>query len=666
MSTASVTPPIEPSTLVAPVGTSLPANGFGGSWHTVDFQVPVYNHNHNPNVVKNINWYMTDQFVESTANAGSIYGVSFGVCLIVLIYVIVLTPRSKMRLPFYVFYILALVSETIRSLVDTVRVGKLGMFPYLASLSLTGDVGSTTWSTGYINLSITKQAAAILSYCFTITCLWIQAYSLLHHIRHDHSRVYWAIMGTLTGGSLVTLVFDILYANSQIRRLQKNPTRFDFNTLTSGTWMGLALSFALWSLVSSGSVIHLMYTRIRFGVRGNGVRRFSVAILLLATLDSFLAPITLCLLGLIPNRFDITKATSLVSPAVARAGRQHENPFRDPIRDPVDRELAEIDAMKTPRTSQASDDLVVGHVPDEQVLQQPHVASQTSARTSPREPGPASMSNKFNEPWSLQEKIELLVNILQVQHQHLHRDFVGFLAQTVRQNPGFSWNEVPLPSGRSVHSCQAICDAVHATPRLQQAFGPSPWIQQHPRAIQPRPSRSTDSPNPASTNGESLTIMRTTGSDLTGERRRKKRGRPTKEEAEERDRQLAAEGKVYEPKKRPAKKFRASTGTPGPASETALSPMAQQTTPLPRTSEATEESSSSSKRRSKRQASFARGEPVSPTRRAPGPSEPTGAESPSDRLFARFGERERLPPHLPAAILPGQPPAPEEAGPSTG
>ncbi|RMD41823.1 hypothetical protein DV735_g3323, partial [Chaetothyriales sp. CBS 134920] len=287
------------------------------------------------------------------------------------------------------------------------------------------------------------------------------------------------------------------------------------------------------------------------------------------------------------------------------------------------------------------------------------------------------MSNKFSEPWSLQEKIELLINILQVQHQHLHRDFVGFLAQSVRQNQLLPWNEVPLPSGRSILSCQAICDALNATPRLQQPFGPvnppqpgpayPAWIhQQHPRAIQPRPSRSTDSPNPVSTNGESLTIMRTTGPEMAGEKRRKKRGRPTKEEAEERDRQLAAEGKVYEPKKRPTKKFRASTGTPGPGSEAALSPIARQITPVPRAPATTEESSSSGKRRSKRQASFARGQPLSPTRRAPDPSDSAGAESPSDRLFARFGERDRLPLHGHAANSPGHPSAPEETGPSAG
>ncbi|RMD41821.1 hypothetical protein DV735_g3324, partial [Chaetothyriales sp. CBS 134920] len=436
MHSAPVTPAINPST-VTPVSTGLADNGYGGSWYTVDFAVPVSNLNDDPTVVKAINWYMTDQFVQSTANAGSIYGISFGICLIVLIYVLLLTPKSKMCTPFFGFFILALICEMVRSLVDTVRVGKIGMSPYSAYLNLTGDVGSTKWSMGYINLSITKQAAAILSYCFTITCLWIQAYSLLRHIRHGCPHVYWAVMAVLTGGSLATLVFDIMYAYTQIRRLQGHPTSVDFNTITSGTWMGLALSFALWSLVSSISVIYMIYTRIRLGIRGSGVSQFSLALLMLVLLDSFVVPITLCLLGLIPNRFDITKATSLVTPAVLallpitflfttthstemsrgqqgtanghghdhdHQNHRHDNDEReirnnastpatdsnttllpevtplprvrvvrrraDPFRDPVDQELADIDAMPSQRTSQASEDLMMGYVPDEQVLQQ--------------------------------------------------------------------------------------------------------------------------------------------------------------------------------------------------------------------------------------------------------------------------------------------------------
>lgn len=181
--------------------------------------------------------------------------------------------------------------------------------------------------------------------------------------------------------------------------------------------------------------------------------------------------------------------------------------------------------------------------------------------------------------------------------------------------------------------------------QLAQSFPPT--IPQHrpygdqqlmqtqpaPRPIQPRPSRSTDSPNPASTNGETMTLLRTAGPEM-GSDRRKKRGRPTKEEVEERTAILAAEGKVYEPKKRPSKKFRASTGTPIPMSErVASSPLLQ--TPLPQTVE-TKEDSSSGKRRSKRRPSLmglqTQPEQPSPTAR---PMEEKAAESPSDRLLAR-------------------------------
>lgn len=176
-------------------------------------------------------------------------------------------------------------------------------------------------------------------------------------------------------------------------------------------------------------------------------------------------------------------------------------------------------------------------------------------------------------------------------------------------------------------------------PSSQQRFyhEQQPWQapQPPPRAIQPRPSRSTDSPNPASTNGDPISSTRTVGPDQSGERR-KKRGRPTKEEAEQRDRVLAAEGKVYEPKKRPTKKFRTSTGAPGLLPETEGTTSSTVQTPLPQSTETKEETSSSGKRRSKRQGSLVGAEPSSPTMRM---ASDKAAESPSDRLLARFSDR---------------------------
>lgn len=214
------------------------------------------------------------------------------------------------------------------------------------------------------------------------------------------------------------------------------------------------------------------------------------------------------------------------------------------------------------------------------------------------------------------------------------------------------------PPGRSLRACQDMFANLTQSQRAPQPYPQSatlasPYpppihqtriftepahLQAIPRAIQPRPSRSTDSPAPASTNGEGLTIVRTIGPDF-GVEKRKKRGRPTKEEAEERDRLLAAEGKVYEPKKRPSKKFRASTGTPIPVGgePSNLSPSSQ----TPAKTIESKEDSSSGKRRLRRQASGLSVQPpppVSPVRRA-GDDPDRTAESPSDRLLARISER---------------------------
>lgn len=158
------------------------------------------------------------------------------------------------------------------------------------------------------------------------------------------------------------------------------------------------------------------------------------------------------------------------------------------------------------------------------------------------------------------------------------------------------------------------------------------------RPIQPRPPRATDSPLPPSTNGEAFTILRPFAPELGVERRRK-RGRPTKEEAEERDRRLAATGQTYEPKKRPAKKPRPSD-TPHSLSELLLTRSPElETPPMPR-ADPHEESSGGRKRR------FEDDEELSQQRSTKTPPDDSGnersidvAQSPSDRLLLRSNER---------------------------
>lgn len=215
--------------------------------------------------------------------------------------------------------------------------------------------------------------------------------------------------------------------------------------------------------------------------------------------------------------------------------------------------------------------------------------------------------------------------------------------------------------GRSVTACQKMYEELRShslSSRTVQVFAPRSLgpsqaygraVSEHEvhaplhRSIQPRPPRTTtESPMPATTNGEAFTILRPFVPELGVERRRK-RGRPTKEEVEERDRRLAAVGQTYEPKKRPAKRQRPS-GTPGSLSEpiAGTSPGAQ--TPLAQTVQEKEESSSGRRRLRRQQeeaTSSARQEPAgSPPPEDSGNERSTdAAQSPSDRLLLRSNER---------------------------
>lgn len=167
----------------------------------------------------------------------------------------------------------------------------------------------------------------------------------------------------------------------------------------------------------------------------------------------------------------------------------------------------------------------------------------------------------------------------------------------------------------------------------------APQSQQQQRTLQPRPPRSTDSPNPAVTNGDPgpSVIRPVAPPESVQEPQRKKRGRPSKEEAEERDRALAAEGKVYQPKKRPAKKARPSMETPLTVRTSDVS-AATVHTPMTQTSEV-REASSSGKRRTKRQAHEEESQGHDRREERSVSSQPP-ARSPSDRLLATHRERE--------------------------
>lgn len=312
------------------------------------------------------------------------------------------------------------------------------------------------------------------------------------------------------------------------------------------------------------------------------------------------------------------------------------------------------------------------------------------------------MSNLFTQPWSTSEKIVLLTNIIQGAGNDVPMYLLqNILENNIQPKwPDMALPEgtctasrcrwrsdgrvelrahdplhisVPVmppaggnlltSSGRSLHACQQFYDdMVRALrqPRSFSAMGPTGYAQppllapqpsstravsEHEynpptqRAIQPRPPRTTDSPLPTTTNGEAFTILRPFAPELGVERRRK-RGRPTKEEAEERDRRLAATGQTYEPKKRPAKKPRPSD-TPHSLAEALSSRSPGVETPsVTRTDPQEETSSGKRRRRYQHYEDSSQGpHPKSPLEDSGNERSIDVAQSPSDRLLLRSNER---------------------------
>lgn len=211
----------------------------------------------------------------------------------------------------------------------------------------------------------------------------------------------------------------------------------------------------------------------------------------------------------------------------------------------------------------------------------------------------------------------------------------------------------PLQSGsmRPYPPATYVTIAPNLAPtRSVSAQDPHSATQRHMQHIQPRPMiRTTESPNPPVTNGESPTYLRGPFPEpISGQPMTRKRGRPNKEAVAERTAKLAAEGKVYQPKKRPTKRPRPSEGPEARdmKNEEASTPLLQ--TPTTRIAEPTERSSSG-KRRARRQdrgesppAGVSAGTETQQIELGPEHEQESilsAAESPSDRLFP--GHRDR-------------------------
>lgn len=164
-------------------------------------------------------------------------------------------------------------------------------------------------------------------------------------------------------------------------------------------------------------------------------------------------------------------------------------------------------------------------------------------------------------PWAEHEKVYLLAEILKAAPIPSHVLF-GLIRDANIQP---RWNDTALPPGRSMRSCQIAFDNIAATysgPDYRRPQLPVPIMypgaemsKKRPhqqdtaapmgRLLQPRPPHSY--PGEYMPAGPAYASTMT----LTGEpTNKKKRGRPTKAEAQQRAQEAAARGEVYPPPRR--------------------------------------------------------------------------------------------------------------------
>ncbi|KAJ4340359.1 hypothetical protein N0V87_002651 [Didymella glomerata] len=162
--------------------------------------------------------------------------------------------------------------------------------------------------------------------------------------------------------------------------------------------------------------------------------------------------------------------------------------------------------------------------------------------------------------WSEHEKIYLLAEILKAApvSSHVLYSFIREYQVQVR------WNDMALPPGRSLNSCQrAYNDIAHSNSGAGYSRPPLPNPNMYPgsdlsrkrplqeaaplgRLLQPRPAPHLYGTEYLPAGGPAYATSMNAGEPAN----KKKRGRPTKAEAQQRAQEAAARGEVYPPPRR--------------------------------------------------------------------------------------------------------------------
>jgi hypothetical protein len=254
---------------------------------------PSYPH---PNGTANITWAELDSIFLRNEQTNATAGICFGLCLIALLNVVALTPKSKRGLPLYSFILMALAFLTARYLTLMVLYTDLEVGSAYYNIAADYSDGEALCSIVAIVFVIWLPAFAFL---FIVLCLYIQGKCVLVLLALKHRYIYTGVMIYLLTLSIGTTILRMVGAAfvtvNQFDASFVLPYWIKTAILT--TYTATMLS---WSLVFSWQVGMVIHNRYRLG--GPLDKNEGLAILFMTGIESMLIPSTST--ELLPNTRD--------------------------------------------------------------------------------------------------------------------------------------------------------------------------------------------------------------------------------------------------------------------------------------------------------------------------------------------------------------------------
>ena len=223
-----------------------------------------------------------DIVASGNAKEAATNAVLFGVCLMTLLHLVVLTPATKRRLPLFAFNVAALIFCIIRFLTGMLFLTESNLSKiYYMITPQAGNYGITAADEAVTVIMTIMAWPALLCTC---ACLYIQAKTVMSSM----SRwLYWSIMSYLLLVTaftalwrLIQIVYGIGYSWGNL------PYDHKLDNVEQGSLALYCICFGSWSVVFILKVIFAIIARVRMGITKNT----AMHILLMTSVESMVIP----------------------------------------------------------------------------------------------------------------------------------------------------------------------------------------------------------------------------------------------------------------------------------------------------------------------------------------------------------------------------------------